>query len=194
MKKLLVALTCLWSSIGNSQNSDYFVVESDTTFCTYLSYTLTVQSYLATVSYLNSDRKRVVFKGRTNIPNITTFYINGKTIDRIPQKTDKPDKYIKWAERVVDGKLIVNYYNNEISTSNQYSDGSSKNITTGVTKFFIKLPDGVFYDINKSSDMKKHIIPYLENCEAFKMEYKGDYSRNYEEFIETVKLYNSRCN
>jgi len=37
----------------------------------------------------------------------------------------------------------------------------------GIYKFFIKLPNGTFYKINSKKNMKKYIIPYLQECAEF---------------------------
>ena len=134
MKNRLAILLCFTALVTYAQEDDYFIVDSDTTHCSNLSYTITFQSYLATLSYESENGKKVVIDNRKNIPDITSFYIDGNTIDRIPQKTNKPEKYIKWASRVVDGKLRVNYY------STPYSGGSG--VQTQVIKFYVKMPDG----------------------------------------------------
>lgn len=175
------------------KKSQYYVVDRDTVFCSSLNYKLTAQSYLSEISYIDLENKNVIIKGRKNIPNISTFFIRGESIDKIPQKTNKPDKYIKWATRVVDGKLIVNYYYNQMTTYNNYNFNRSGVVTSSITKFFIKMPNGIFYDINDSNDRKKYIIPYLKECDDFTSSYKGDYSKDYDSFIETIKLYNSVC-
>lgn len=195
MKSIVSVLIISFSFVLYAQD-DYFIVESDTTFCSNLEYKLTGQSYLKELTYQDINGETITIEGRKNIPNISTFYINDKTIDKIPQKTNKPDKYIKWAERVVDGKLIINYYSSTMTTYTQKSTFESPfgdGTTTGISKFYIKLPDGVFYNILKSSDRKNHIIPYLKKCEAFNSKYTGEFKPNYDKFIKTVELYNSLC-
>ncbi len=196
MKNIIYFLIIAFSCTLLAQD-DYFIVESDTTFCSNLDYKITGQSYLKELSYLDINGEPRIIEGRKNIPNISTFYISGITIDKVPQKTNKPDKYIKWAERVVDGKLIVTYYSSTMTTytyRSTYGSPFGDGTTTGISKFYIKLPDGVFYNINKSSDRNKHIIPYLKKCEAFMSEYTGTFKPNYNKFIKTVELYNSLCN
>jgi len=198
MKKIFFLLIILIGAKSSAQQ-DYYVAGKDTVFCFHLRYKITAQSYLSEVSYNDSAGQSVTISGRKKIPDISTFYIDGKTTDRIPQKASKPNSYIKWAERVVDGKLIVNYYHNTMSVTNYPGAGARQGsmlvntTTSGITKFFIKMPDGAFYDIRKSSDMKKHIIPYLKECSAFTSAYQGDYDDDVEKFKETVKLYNSLC-
>ena len=191
MKKLVTLFIYLISLTTFSQNQDYFIVNKEKTYCSDLSFEITSQSYLKSISYTDSSGKKIEIEGRKKVPNISTFYINGNLIDKIPQKVDKPKKYIKWAKRVVDGKLIVNYYHSEMTTSNWYSDGDIKDITTGITKHFVKMPNGTYYDIRSSKDRKKHIIPYLKRCANFKSQYKGDFNKR--DFNEIITLYNQVC-
>jgi hypothetical protein len=168
MKNFLFSFILLITFSSNSQN--YFIEGKDTTFCKNLKYDLTIQSYLSSISYTDMDGQGWQVKGRKNLVDVTSMYIGGQTIDKIPQKADKPDGYVKWANRVVNGKLIVNYYDSVMSSYN-----TGRSVTTSITKFFIKMPDGTFYNINSGSDMKKHIIPYLKECEAFNSAYNGDF-------------------
>lgn len=196
MKKILILMAISFSTIAFGQedsSTDYFVADSDTTFCSNLNYTLTVQSYLSSLEYTDLDGNKVLIEGRKKVPNVTTLFINGQIIDRIPQKVEKPDGYVKFASRVVDGKLIVNYYESSMTTESFNSSGGMSSTTTGILKFFIRMPDGTYYDINKGSHMKKYIIPYLQECSEFVSQYKGDYSKKMDEFIETIELYNSLC-
>lgn len=91
----------------------------------------------------------------------------------------------------MDGKLIVNYYHSEITTTYWESDGDIKDITTGITKHFVKMPNGTYYDIRSSKDRKKHIIPYLKRCAKFKSQYKGEFKKY--EFNQIITLYNQLC-
>jgi hypothetical protein len=184
MKLIFTILASLLISCAIAQKSDYFVVGTDTTFCTKLSASFTSQSYIGELNYLDSESKKVALKGRKNIPDIILLCINGKTLDRVPQKLNKPEGYIKWSPRVVNGKLIVNYYESTMST---------QTATTSIVRFYLRMPDGTYYNIYKSKDVKTFIIPYLEQCKSFKSKYKGDYSRNYDDFTKTIELYNSLC-
>lgn len=192
MKKFLFSLTVLLTFSAYSQ-TDYFVAAKDTTFCKNFTYKLTAQSYLASIAYTDLDGKSTDIKGRKNLENVSTFYKGGITIDKIPQQADKPESYVKWAKRVVDGKLIINYYENSMTTYGNYNFNPSGIVTTGITKFFIKMPDGTFYNINKNSDLKKNIIPYLKQCIAFNSAYNGDFRSDYYSFTKMIELYNSLC-
>jgi len=187
MKKTFTLFIFLINLIVYAQEQDYFIVDNQKTFCNDLSFKITAQSYLKAISYTDNNGKKIEIDGRKKIPNISTFFIDGMLIDKIPQKVNKPKKYIKWAERIVDGKLIVNYYNNSISL---HSGGSSP-VTTSITKHYVKMPDGTYYNLQSKKARKKHLIPYLKKCKQFNSEYKGKFK--YQEFDKIIELYNKLC-
>ncbi|UPT71192.1 MAG: hypothetical protein M0D53_01910 [Flavobacterium sp. JAD_PAG50586_2] len=194
MKKILLLSFFFCFSSFAQNNVFYFVRGTDTIYAKQISYNLTIQSYLSSINYTDMDGKTVELKGKKNLADVTSFYIGGSTIDRIPQKASKPKSYVKWATRVVDGKLKVNYYYNEMRVNNMSTGFMGGGTTTSsITKFFIRMPDGTFYDIRKSGDRKKYIIPYLKQCDAFNSAYKGNFDSSYEEFTKTITLYNSLC-
>ena len=197
MKKLLFSLIVTISICAHSQ-TNYFVSKTDegtdTIFTKNLSYKVTSQGYLSSINYTDSEFQSWVIEGKKNLVNVETFFIGGGWTDKIPQKTTKPDSYVRWASRVVDGKLKVNYYNNEISVNNIGTGFMGGRTTTSTfTKFYIKMPDGTFYDIRKSSDRKNYIIPYLKKCDAFNLAYKGDFDEEFNKFVRMIQLYNSVC-
>lgn len=171
-----------------ASQTNYFVYRTDdgtdTIFTKKIDYKVTAQGNLSRIQYTDLEGKTWEMEGRKNLENVETFYIGGGWTDKIPQKTNRPDSYVRWASRVVDGKLKVNHYSHTIS-SNSFS--------SGFIKFYIKLPDGVFYDIDKGRDMKEHIIPYLKQCDAFNAAYKGDFDNEFNQFVKMIQLYNSVC-
>jgi len=185
MKKLLFPLMIAFSLNIHSQ-SNYFTFGTDTIFCKNVSYEATVQGYLKTISYTDTDGKSWEMSGKKNLENVDSFFIGGGFTDKIPADTDHPNSYVRWASRVVDGKLKVNYYTHNLSPG-------GSNFTSTFTKFVIKLPDGVYYDVRKNSDMKKHIIPFLQQCEAFNTAYQGNFETDFTRFVKMIQLYNSVC-
>ncbi len=180
---LLLIITCI-----NVYAQDFFIVREDTTFCNNLKFSTTSQGYLKSISYDDLNGKSVSIEGRKKVPDVLTFCINGSLIDKTPLKAHKPDGYIRYTERAVDGKLKV-YVGRQESV-----DLGSGNVASGTYRFFIKMPNGTYYKINKKSNMEKYIKPYLLKCVEFKNQYKGDFSRREPQFIEMIKLYNSLCN
>ncbi len=187
---LLVSTLCF-----NSYAQDYFIVGNDTTFCSDLSYSTTAQGYLKKIQYTDSDGKTVLIKGRKKVPDVATFYQDGVFIDKTPLKAHKPKSYIRYTERAVDGKLKI-YLAHQGYNSNVRMGHNGKlemGGPTGTYRFFLKMPDGTFYKINKKKNIKKYIKPYLLQCSAFTEQYQGDFSTKEEEFMEMIRLYNSIC-
>ncbi|GAA4899531.1 hypothetical protein GCM10023311_26080 [Flaviramulus aquimarinus] len=152
------------------------------------------------MNYKKLDGKMVKYEKRKECPNVTTFYKEGTTRDRIPLKASKPDGYVRFLPRSVDGK-IKTYSNDSYRTKSStkftpgdalgdWKQGGSK---MGAYHYTIKMPNGKFYDIKGKKDMKKHIIPYLLKCEEFKKQYKGEFKTHETLFNKTIELYNSLC-
>lgn len=204
MKTTLTLVLFLIVQTGalKAQLKDYFIVDGDTTFCTNLKFRATTSNTLKRMTYIDSNGVKVEIRGKKNIPVIETRYQDEYKIesDRIPQKAHKPDSYYMYAGRAVDGKLKVYLYCSTPRTTSTYTNYPSSSMgyfkestTGGGCKFYIKMADGTFYNINKKSDMEEHIIPYLLECESFKEAYKGDFSKHTEPFKEMIRLYNSLC-
>jgi hypothetical protein len=173
-------------ALGNAQkkSSMYFITPDDTVYCKTLNYNVTAQGFLNKLEYTDMQGKKQVFKGKENVPNILTFFINGKFIDKTPLDPSKPESYVRYNERTVNGKLIV--YVREQGHNDQMNGPS------GTYRFFIKMANGKFYDINKKN-IESTIKPYLLKCDSFKQKYKGDYSAKEQPFMAMIKLYNSLC-
>lgn len=169
------------------KGQDYFIVNDDTTYCKKLKFSTTAQGYLKTISYV-VDGKTTSIEGRKVVPDVTTFYIDGQSIDKVPLKHDKPNGYVRYVVRQVDGKLRL-YVKSQSTLT--YSDGSQS--AAGTYKIYLKMQDGTYLDVLDRKTMKKVIIPYLEKCADFKAEYTGNYSTYEPKIIETIKLYNSLC-
>lgn len=190
MKKTIIIFLFIFlhyhSSKAQTKNTTYYFVSGgDTVFCRALKYTTTIQGNLETVSYTDKSGNH---EKMTNPPEISTFCLKGVIFDKVPLKAHKPEGYIRYTERVVDGKLKV------YLTPQQYTrsaDGSSSPI--GIYRFYLKMPDGKYYKINSSKNMKEVIVPYISNCKSFTDQYKGRYTYEEGRFIEMIKLYNSLC-
>jgi hypothetical protein len=206
IKKLTMLLVILIISI-NSYSQDYFIVNKDTTFCSNLNFKTSGQGYLRFISYTNENGKEIIISKRKKVPDITTLHIDDTTRDRIPQKANKPNSYIRYTKRVVDGKLKVYLYepydghagirmgmpNPKTYDPKNYPSTGIDQKVQGVYRFFLKMPDGTYYKINSKKNRTKYIIPYLNKCEDFKNEYKGNFSPGEPQFMETIELYNSLC-
>ena len=140
----------------------YFVSEKDTVFCNDLSYTTSVQGELRKLEYKDLQGKKISLKGKENIPNVLTIFIDGAVIDKTPLNAVKPNGSTRYTPRILDGKLIINQ--TDVGENNSPSDYI----------YSVKMPDGTYYKLN-DKNMINSIKPFLEKCEKFKNEYKGNY-------------------
>ena len=103
-------------------------------------------------------------------------------------KANKPNGYVRFTERLVDGKLKI-----YLGEQGSMRGADNRFHATGTYRFFLKMPDGTYYKINNSGNLKKIIIPYLQQCDQFKSQYKGQYSSDEKPFVDMIKFYNSIC-
>jgi hypothetical protein len=220
MKKLiLIVVTCfiLFNyGIVNCQSKPtnyYFIKGRDTVFCSILVYQTNAQGVLTYLTYTDMDGKVISMSGKKNVPDVNTFCIGGEAADKVPINPNKPDGYYRYFPRAVDGKLIVYCPGQETisvignttvagnpSNAVSHSSPGYSNVSTthqgqsGPYIFFLKMPDGTIYKINKKSNMEDYIKPHLLACREFAKQYKGDFSSEEAPFMESIKLYNSVCN
>ena len=214
MNKLLLFVIIFSLSI-NSFSQDYFIIKNDTTFCEKLTYSTSSQGYLKKLEFINLSGTETTLKGKKNVSDVSTIYLNGNTFDKIPLKANKPKSYIRFTKRVVDGKLKVYLMRQKtivvsgLSTSTKIAPNTTlvtqRNPEKGAAghyRFFIKMPDGTFYKVNKKKNIEKYIEPYLLKCEEFKKQFKGFHfnravnatlDENEKHFIKQIELYNSLC-
>lgn len=192
MKRLLFTITVILTGNSFAQEKaglDFYATKSDTIFCTNLKYLATAQGYLGKLYYTDLNGKEVKIEGQKKLMDVVTLHGGNFDIDKIPQKPDKPEKYVKFAPRVVDGKLIINYY----SSGTKVPANMDLYYSTTIVKYFIKMPDGTFYDICDDKDMNAYVYPYLKKCSAFTSAYKGKYVNESVSFEKMINLYNSLC-
>jgi hypothetical protein len=185
-----LALLCFIAFAQQEKGRNYFIIKGkDTTHCQELKYKTTAQGYLSGLEYTDDEGKKVKIDGRKKVPDVETICVNNVIYDKVPLKASKPDSYIRYTERVVDGKVKVYLDLPEYN----YNYASESGGPVGKYRFFVKLPDGTYYKINSRSNMKKYIEPYLKKCDEFRDGYKGPFSSNEEEFKKMIKYYNSVC-
>ena len=169
---------------GQKPASDYFITQvKDTVYCYDLNYNTNTWGYINFLSYTQLDGTPIKYQSKKIIPVILTLYINGQTLDRIPLKPKSKHDVI-YLKRTVDGPLKVYL---------QHQNQSYNSNGTVMYIFYIKLPDGPYYQVNKKLNMSQVIVPYLKKCSAFTDQYDGDYSNKEEPFIEMIRLYNQLC-
>ncbi len=200
MQKSLLLLSIVILSVNLGYSQDYYIVENDTTYGKELRYGVTAQGYLKNITYQKPDGTTVLLKKKKALRDIVSLYINEVSIDKVPLKPSKPDGYVRFLVRSVDGKIKT--YSNDTyrpTTSTKYTPGSpfgdfkEGGSKMGSYHYTIKMPDGTYYDIKKRKNLKSHIKPFLLTCHEFQKQYQGDYNTHEKSFNETIKLYNSLC-
>ena len=86
----------------------YFInLQKDTVFCKTLNYGTNTKGNLNRLDYITINDTPYEFSGKKNVPNILTFYINGKTLDKIPYRLGSQSKLYVYSERLTNGELKV---------------------------------------------------------------------------------------
>ena len=143
-----------YAQVNNSQF--YFInLQKDTVFCKSLNYGTNTKGNLNRLDYITINDVPYEFKGKKNVPNVLTFFIDGKTIDKIPYRLGSNSKLYVYSERLTDGGLIV-YINHQIPD------------VSVVYRFYVRFEDGTMYRVDKRSDFEEQIKPRMLSCEEFK--------------------------
>lgn len=159
----------------------YFInLQKDTVFCKSLKYGTNTKGNLNRLDYVTINDVPYELNGKKNIPNILTFYINGKTLDKIPYRLGSKSKLYVYSERLSNGELKV-YINHLIPD------------VSVVYRYYIQFDDGEMYRVDKRSDFEEQIKPRMLSCDKFKNTLTWEISDDEEKFLETVRLYNSLC-
>ena len=181
---ILILLLGIINSCGYAQENNsqiYFInLQKDTVFCKTLRYSTNTKGFLNSLDYVTIDDIPYEFKGKKNVPNILTFYINGTTLDKIPYRLGSESKLYVYSKRLTDGELVV-YINHLIPD------------VSVVYRFYVRFEDGTMYRVDKHSDFEEHIKPRMLSCEKFKDVLTWEISDEEEKFLEAVRLYNSLC-
>jgi hypothetical protein len=205
----------------SQSGSDFFVVGSDTTFCEKLSYRQSGDRRIIEITYTDAKGK-VQLNGKKNLPDVSSFHINGADFDKNPFMPDQGGENYRYDKRYVDGKLMVYLDSNFwFDTTVVYSPILKRDVQsiqqygpTGQYRFLIKMPNGKYYKANSKKDCSEFIEPFLYQCPAFASTFKGslDKMENFaqprmfvwdktwgtitkdeQNFMQAIVLYNSIC-
>jgi hypothetical protein len=159
----------------------YFInLQKDTIFCKSLYYGTNTKGHLNRLNYVTTGEISYEFSGKKNIPVVLTFFINGKTLDKIPYRLGSKSKLYVYSERLTDGPITV-YINHQIPD------------VSVIYRFYVRFDDDKMYRVNKRSDFENHIKSRMLSCEEFKNTLTWEISDKEDEFLELVRLYNSLC-
>ena len=110
MRNTILWLTTiiLFSGASYGQSDvDYFVVGADTTFCTKLYFRQFSERHLKEIRYQDLQGKEVVIFGKKETPDVSSFYIKGKFIDKTPYMPGGRKGNFRYDLRNVDGEIKV---------------------------------------------------------------------------------------
>jgi hypothetical protein len=178
---------------------EYFVRGKDTTYARNMEYTTNSQGFITEIKYTDRSGKQVTLDGKKNLKNVQSLHYNNGVVERMPLKISKPDAYVRYGGRVVDGKLKVLLYDDQEETltwvRNPWDQRMSKfqNTTSGTRLFYLRLPDGTLYDLSKKKEVKNNVMPYLMKCDEFRKQYKDDLSMKQNDIVKMIRLYNDVC-
>jgi hypothetical protein len=201
MKKIFFSLACSFLLNANTHAQEYFVRNNskDTIRCSNMEYTTSSQGFIVELTYTDKAGKPVKLEGKKKLKDINTLNYTTGIVERMPLKISKPDAYVRYGERVINGKLKVLVYNDQYQTTNWVKspidsrmDGY-KTSTSGTYMLYLKMPDGTFLNANKKKVVKKIIKPYLLKCKEFEENYKGKFTNEEKQFMDMIRIYNSVC-
>ena len=179
---ILFGTTITHTNAQSVRSSSYFIsIENDTTFCNSLDYGTDTKGALNILNYESIKGAQKIIKGKNKVPNIVTFSINGVTFDKIPYNIESPGYAYIYSERKVDGIVKV-YYDQKIPNQND------------ILRYYIRLPNHSYYQVNKEKNIEKYIKPFLLECPDFREAYQGDFSNDKNSFFDMIEFYNFLCN
>lgn len=151
----LGALILLSASAYGQSPLDYFVVGTDTTFCNNLRYRQFSSRHLKEIRYEDLQGKEVVIFGKKATPDVTTFCIKGKFVDKNPYMPNGRKGNFRYDERNVDGEIKVYHDPNVIRhIDTSYSPILKRTVVTvgssspaGTYRFLVKMPDGSYHKV-----------------------------------------------
>ena len=172
----------LIAASAQHSGAEYYFVKHDfdTVFCKSLSYGTGTWGVLNRLEYTTPEGISYELRGKNNIPKIITFYLNGKTFDRIPYNLGGSKKLYVYSERITGDKLKV------------YLDPMVQDESV-IYRFYVRIEDGNFYKVDKRSDFENVIVPFMMKCEKFRNALDFPLTKDEKTFIKAAKLFNSLC-
>jgi hypothetical protein len=121
----------------------------------------------------------------------------------MPLNINKPDGYYRFGRRMVQGKIIVDVFD-DVSTSYRLkenfdgsynSQGVMKETREGIYMRYVTMPDLTVYEVSGLKGIKalKSIRKLMFECEQYKKEYYSNPKYETCTFEEAVADYNTMC-
>jgi hypothetical protein len=185
-----------------SQN--YFITLSkDSTACKQINFFDTnAQGKMVDIEYVNDKNETIRLK-KKDIPEINLLCQDGIIYLRMPLNIKKPDGYYRYGKRMVQGKIIVDVYD-DVQTSYRLKEnfdgsyntqGVMKKTTEGIYLRHLRLPNGTVYEVSGLKALKalKVIRKFMFECKQYEKEYNSNPKYKTCTFEEAIIDYNQMC-
>ena len=198
----LLGLFTFFQKQSFAQN--YFITLSkDTVVCKRINFFDTnAQGKMIDIEYVDNKNETIRLK-KNDIPEINKICQNGVVYLRMPLKISKPDGYYRYGKRMVQGKIIVDVYDDQHTSyrlkenfdGSYNSQGVMKRTTEGIYLRHVTLPDGTVYEVSGLKALKalKVIRKLMFECEKYEKEYNSNPKYQTCTFEEAVSDYNKMC-
>jgi len=198
----LLGLSSFFQKHSFAQN--YFITLSkDTVVCKRINFFDTnAQGKMIDIEYVDNKNETIRLK-KNDIPEINKICQNGVVYLRMPLKISKPDGYYRYGKRMVQGKIIVDVYDDQYTSyrlkenfdGSYNSQGVMKRTTEGIYLRHVTLPDGTVYEVSglKALNALKVIRKLMFECEEYEKEYNSNPKYQTCTFEEAVSDYNKMC-
>jgi hypothetical protein len=204
IRRLITILGLVSFSQKQSFAQNYFITLSkDTVVCKRINFFDTnAQGKMIDIEYVDNKNETIRLK-KNDIPEINKICQNGVVYLRMPLKISKPDGYYRYGKRMVQGKIIVDVYDDQYTSyrlkenfdGSYNSQGVMKRTTEGIYLRHVTLPDGTVYEVSGLKALKalKVIRKLMFECEEYEKEYNSNPKYQTCTFEEAVSDYNKMC-
>jgi hypothetical protein len=203
MKTLSLTLIFLSSYFPLCAQNHFVKNWKDTTYCSDLTYKLAFNGVLNKLSF-TKDGKQIEISGKDSLRDLTSMFINGNHLEKIPTLDSDPTGSYVLGKRIITGKIKVLSFNN-VSTQTSYdpfdpmvkagNKSPHQTTTTGTSILSAHLPDGSYVHINKRK-AKKFLLPVLEQCNEFQKNFNFEKIKDLpieSQYMSAIKYYNNNC-
>jgi len=204
LKTLFILFFSVFLSKAECFSQNYFITTSnDSTSCKQINFFDTnAQGKMIDIEYVNDNNETIRLK-KSEIPEINLLCQDGSIYLRMPLNIKNPDGYYRYGKRMVQGKIIVDVYD-DVQTSYRLKEnfdgsynaqGVMKQTTEGVYLRHVRMPDGTVYEVSGLSALKplKAIRKFMFECEEYEKEYNSNPKYQTCTFEEAVYDYNQMC-
>jgi len=204
LKTLFILFFSVLLSKAECFSQNYFItLSNDSTSCKQINFFDTnAQGKMIDIEYVNDKNETIRLK-KDDIPEINLLCQDGSIYLRMPLNIKNPDGYYRYGKRMVQGKIIVDVYD-DVQTSYRLKEnfdgsynaqGVMKQTTEGIYLRHVRMPDGTVYEVSGLSALKplKAIRKFMFECEEYEKEYNSNPKYQTCTFEEAVYDYNQMC-